>query len=613
MLSILCRTAPATPKSLFSELPRYALAVILEQEMLAELEVGSWTAVPERKLDDTAGGRLMEFTKWRRLVLPAHKHGYPERWENRTMALQSLPVYPGEKDPKPWREAVRQVCDRLGLTEERRHMYSTLQTPGGKQDAPLVPCGLMLKLCARDADFRAGVSLFRRDRSTSVRIKPPVCAITLAYADAAIQAMDAASHPHLALAKQPEVLRLKSDSATSEHVAMHTSALSTVMEEYQKAATEWARMEADGELPEDGPEREELLRETERKTAELHKRAMTLKSRVAQAERLAAEANAGAGRWEGRPPPGSRAARLATSVELLHNSVWIQEWIKAITEGLGGVIGRKSVANSTYDDRLAALDFVLGRAARDLGGAYLVPLPSGRCVTLEEWCATRLVNHDEHLVIKTPWTKEVEVAFEKMLGSVGRLLLLLVFLFFLVGLIAETSRVLHAETECTSGRVAHATGGSCHVDARACPYRPVIKAYETAFNRYNGVCARCGRAGPSATSAAAEPDLRIISCPRCRSRCWCSERCQREDAEGHGRECVARYAGSVRPHEALEGMDEDGGAAMTAAARLAGEEGAEDPPGARGRFRPLPLFGGDVSRLVMSAALIAPSAKFPDE
>lgn len=30
-----------------------------------------------------------------------------------------------------------------------------------------------------------------------VRPKPPVCAVTLAYADAAIQVMDAASHPHL--------------------------------------------------------------------------------------------------------------------------------------------------------------------------------------------------------------------------------------------------------------------------------------------------------------------------------------------------------------------------------------------------------------------------------
>ena len=72
-------------------------------------------------------------------------------------------------------------------------MYSTLQTPGGKPKAPLVPCGPMLKLAAKDAEFRAGVSLFRRDRSTSVRPKPAVSAITLAYADAAIQA----GFPHL--------------------------------------------------------------------------------------------------------------------------------------------------------------------------------------------------------------------------------------------------------------------------------------------------------------------------------------------------------------------------------------------------------------------------------
>jgi len=85
--------------------------------------------------------------------------------------------------------------------------YATLQTPGGKSQAPLVPCGMMLKLAAQDAEFRSGVSLFRRDRATSVRPKPPVTAITLAYADAAIQVMDAASHPHLALAKDPAALQ----------------------------------------------------------------------------------------------------------------------------------------------------------------------------------------------------------------------------------------------------------------------------------------------------------------------------------------------------------------------------------------------------------------------
>ena len=45
-------------------------------------------------------------------------------------ALQTLPLFPGEKDPRPWREAIRHVCERLGLTEERRRMYATLQTPG---------------------------------------------------------------------------------------------------------------------------------------------------------------------------------------------------------------------------------------------------------------------------------------------------------------------------------------------------------------------------------------------------------------------------------------------------------------------------------------------------
>lgn len=79
--------------------------------------------------------------------------------------------------------------------------------------APLVPCAGMLTLAAKDRDFRAGVSLFRRDRATSVRPKPPVSAVTLAFADAAVQVMDAASHPHLALARQPEVLRERSESA----------------------------------------------------------------------------------------------------------------------------------------------------------------------------------------------------------------------------------------------------------------------------------------------------------------------------------------------------------------------------------------------------------------
>jgi hypothetical protein len=49
----------------------------------------------------------------------SYKQAYPERWENRTMALQTLPLFPGEKNPKPWQEAIHQVCQRLGLTEER--------------------------------------------------------------------------------------------------------------------------------------------------------------------------------------------------------------------------------------------------------------------------------------------------------------------------------------------------------------------------------------------------------------------------------------------------------------------------------------------------------------
>lgn len=72
--------------------------------MMKELKVGSWDKVPERKLDETAASRLMEFTKWRRLVLPAHKQALPERWENRTQA---------------WRDGIRVEggegeCARLG-------------------------------------------------------------------------------------------------------------------------------------------------------------------------------------------------------------------------------------------------------------------------------------------------------------------------------------------------------------------------------------------------------------------------------------------------------------------------------------------------------------------
>lgn len=45
----------------------------MEQEMLKELNAGSWEKMPARKRDESAVTRLMDFTKWRRLVLPAHK------------------------------------------------------------------------------------------------------------------------------------------------------------------------------------------------------------------------------------------------------------------------------------------------------------------------------------------------------------------------------------------------------------------------------------------------------------------------------------------------------------------------------------------------------------
>ena len=130
MIALLCRSVPPPPMSLFAELPMYALAAVLEQEMMRELNVGSWDKVPEKKLGESAVSRLMDLTRWRRLVLPAHKHAYPDRWQNRTKALQTLPLFEGEKNPKPWREAVYQLSERLGLTEEGRRMYATLQTPG---------------------------------------------------------------------------------------------------------------------------------------------------------------------------------------------------------------------------------------------------------------------------------------------------------------------------------------------------------------------------------------------------------------------------------------------------------------------------------------------------
>jgi hypothetical protein len=71
--------------------------------------------------------------------------------------------------------------------------------------------------------------------------------------------------------------------------------------------------------------------------------------------------------------------------------------------GEEGTKAYSGISSSTYDNRLAALDGVLTKAAHTLGSSYLVPLTSGQCVTLEQWCAERLVNHDEHLVLKSPW------------------------------------------------------------------------------------------------------------------------------------------------------------------------------------------------------------------
>jgi hypothetical protein len=96
-----------------------------------------------------------------------------------------------------------------------------------------------------------------------------------------------------------------------------------VTEEYRRAGDEWARMEEAGELPADDDEREELLRSTEKKCAELHALVMKLKHEATAAKAEAAEV--GAGKWDGRPPPGTRAARLNTSWELLQGSFWIHE------------------------------------------------------------------------------------------------------------------------------------------------------------------------------------------------------------------------------------------------------------------------------------------------
>ena len=537
----------------------------------------------------------------------------------------------------------------------------------------------MLKLAAKSRDYRVGLSLFRRDRATSVRPKPPVSAVTLAYADAAIQVMDAASHPHLAMAREPDSLRTRAETAVADYVALHTAELSKVTEEYREASKEWSRMEEAGEVPEDYEEREELLRSTEAKCEELHQRMMRLKQEASAA--MAEAAEIGGGKWDGRPPPGSRAARLKTSWELLHGSFWIHEWIGAMTAA-------GSLSSSSYDDRLAALDGgdasllyvccffkprlssyfhfyvqyirrslvslvdlmineierrslldgVLSKAAHTLGSAYLVPLVSGECVTLERWCAERLVNPDEHLVLKSPWTKEVQKAFEKMQSQ-------------------------------------------------------VIKMYELAFNRYNGVCEKCGRS-PGVGGARNDDGLRMISCSRCRSACWCSEKCKYDDANRHAELCLPRDAlpaagggrvaggigaaprGNQPLHRALSGMDADGkegeregvkkrglgemidgddssllyhlfcqvcfgvflsfffflqfalsgkkkktaattgeslaqGAAAAAAA--AGNNVAAPPPDENGEvFKPLSLFGSHVSQLVGSMALIAPSAKFPD-
>ena len=45
-----------------------------------------------------------------------NKAACPEKWTNQTIALQSLPLFPGEKNPPKWRNAVMQLCEHFGLT-----------------------------------------------------------------------------------------------------------------------------------------------------------------------------------------------------------------------------------------------------------------------------------------------------------------------------------------------------------------------------------------------------------------------------------------------------------------------------------------------------------------
>lgn len=53
----LYRKVPAPPRSLFCELPMYALAAILEQEVLKELDVVSWEKVPAGKSQEKKKGK----------------------------------------------------------------------------------------------------------------------------------------------------------------------------------------------------------------------------------------------------------------------------------------------------------------------------------------------------------------------------------------------------------------------------------------------------------------------------------------------------------------------------------------------------------------------------
>jgi hypothetical protein len=97
---------------------------------------------------------------------------------------------------------------------------------------------------------------------------------------------------------------------------------------------------------------------------------------------------------------GFKAGFLISNFVPLHTgSFWIHEWVKAMEQsGGGGVEGSNGegggggggggsgeegtkaysgISSSTYDNRLAALDGVLTKAAHTLGSSYLVPLTSG--------------------------------------------------------------------------------------------------------------------------------------------------------------------------------------------------------------------------------------------